>query len=99
MADKKWNWQLEDWPNFSYDKERLEALEAEYIKASGVSLGILKSLPEKDRSKLSVELICDEALKTSEIEGEILNRDSVRSSIIHEFGLSDGYKQAGIKPE
>ena len=99
MAVKKWNWQLKDWPNFSYDKDRLEALEAEYMKTAGVSLGVMKSLPEKERSKLSVELICDEALKTSEIEGEILNRDSVRSSIIHEFGLGNEYKQTGIKPE
>lgn len=32
-------------------------------------------------------MICDEALKTSEIEGEYLNRDSLRSSICKNFGL------------
>jgi len=99
MTNKTWNWQQEDWPSFSYSKETLEPLEMEYLKVSGVSFGIMKSLSKEDQSKLAVELICDEAMETSEIEGEILNRDSVRSSIIREFGLSDGFKQAGIKPE
>ena len=37
---------------------------------------------------LKIELIGDEALKTSEIEGEILNRDSVQSSLRQQFGLA-----------
>ena len=87
MTKKKWNWQQDEWPIFSYDKKMIEPLEAEYMKTSGISLGILKSLPDNDRGNLAIELICDEAMTTSEIEGEILNRDSVRSSIIQEFGL------------
>ena len=99
MGLKKWNWQRDDWPNFSYNKNQLDQLETEYIKASGISFGIMKSLSEKDQSTLIVELICDEALKTSEIEGEILNRDSLQSSIIREFGLGEEVKQARITPE
>lgn len=99
MSQKKWNWQQEDWPNFSYIKERIEPLEKEYLKASGLSFGMLHSLDKPEQSNYAVELMSDEAIKTSEIEGEILNRDSVRSSIIREFGLSDNAKLAGVKPE
>ncbi len=65
MVDKIWNWQQEDWPNFSYSKKNLEPLEMAYLKASGVSFGIMESLSKEDRSNLAVELICDEAIKTS----------------------------------
>ena len=34
-----------------------------------------------------MDFISDEAIKTSEIEGEFLNRDSVQSSIRRNFGL------------
>lgn len=99
MNDKKWNWQQDDWPDFRYDKTAIEALETDYIKASGISFGIMKSLSEEDRAEFSVELICDEALKTSEIEGDILNRDSLRSSIMREFGLTEKIRPIGTTPE
>lgn len=98
MADTKWNWQREDWPDFSYDIEKLAAIEAQYIKASGVSLGLLASFQDQDRSELSAQLIIDEALHTSEIEGELLNRESLQSSIMREFGLGENYVIAGIPP-
>ena len=43
---------------------------------------------------LKIELISDEAVKTSEIEGKILNRDSVQSSLRHQLGL--GAEKPGI---
>ncbi|MBM3580277.1 MAG: Fic family protein [Alphaproteobacteria bacterium] len=84
---KKWNWQLKDWPNFTYNKERLTKLEADFLHSSGVFFGIHKHLNKQDKESLRVELLSDEALKTSEIEGEILNRDSLQSSIRRNFGL------------
>ena len=49
-----------------------------------------------DRETIKIELISDEAIKTSEIEGEILNRDSVQSSLRQQFGL--GTELPGVKP-
>lgn len=46
-----------------------------------------KHITDADKDRLKIELISDEAVKTSEIEGELLNRDSVQSSILHQFGL------------
>lgn len=83
----KWNWQKVAWPNFRYKSRDLAHLEAEFLKKSGLLLGILKHLNKKDKEEFTLELTSLEALKTSEIEGEILNRESLRSSIRKQFGL------------
>ena len=54
---------------------------------SGEFIGAFRHVNETDRNALKIELISDEALKTSQIEGEILNRDSVQSSLRRQFGL------------
>ncbi len=82
-----WNWQQKDWPHFTYDPSLLKEMEAQFILKSGVFLGTYKHIGEADKSELTVDVISDEALKTSEIEGEILNRDSLKSSIRRHFGL------------
>jgi len=83
----KWNWQKSDWPQFTYKKSALADLEARFLHQSGVFLGALKHVSAGDKNTLIVDLISTEALKTSEIEGEILNRDSLQSSIRRNFGL------------
>ncbi|MBL1404839.1 MAG: Fic family protein [Rhizobiales bacterium] len=82
-----WNWQQKEWPNFSYDKQALEGLEEQFLKNAGEHLGALKHISNDDQDLLKVELLSEEALKTSEIEGEFLDRDSLQSSICHQFGL------------
>lgn len=98
MNAKKWNWQQDDWPNFSYDKEKLGLLEQAYHQQAGISFGIMKSLPEIEQKQLAVEIISDEALNTSEIEGQIFNRDSLQSSIMREFGLSEMVRESRTTP-
>ncbi|MEI6715966.1 MAG: Fic family protein [Verrucomicrobiota bacterium] len=89
----QWNWQHPNWPTFSYQPERLLKLEAEFLREAGVCIGALKHVSESDKEQLIVELISEEALKTSEIEGEILNRDSLQSSIRRNFGLSTDHRK------
>lgn len=83
-----WNWQKSDWPHFSWDKDALEELEARFLHQSGILLGTLKHMDDEQKQGLTIELISTEAMKTSEIEGELLNRDSVQSSIQRNFGLA-----------
>jgi len=83
----KWNWQRSDWPAFSYDPAAMEPLERQFLLRSGEFIGACKHIGLDDKDRLRIELISDEAVKTSEIEGEILNRDSVQSSLLHQFGL------------
>ena len=82
----KWNWKKKGWPEFRFDAGVLVALEAEFLTSSGVLLGTCRHLPEEELSELRIELMSDEALKTSEIEGEFLNRESLQSSIRRQFG-------------
>ena len=83
----KWNWELPGWPMFEYDATSLVALESRFLTSSGVLLGVYKHLDDRDKTALKIELMSEEALKTSEIEGEYLSRDSLQSSIRHQFGL------------
>jgi len=84
----QWNWQQKDWPQFSYRKAALDDLEAQFLRQSGVLAGAYKHIGDDDKNILTVDLMSNEALKTSEIEGEYLNRDSLRSSIRRHFGLT-----------
>lgn len=89
-----WNWEDPDWPQFSYDSKALEPLEQQFLLQSGEFVGACKHIGPGDQETLKIELMSDEAVKTSEIEGEILNRDSVQSSLRHQLGLAA--EQAGI---
>src|SRR6266478_3283978 len=91
-----WNWKKPDWPNFAYDSTALEQLENRFLLQSGEFIGAFKHIGADDQDTLKIELISDEAVKTSEIEGEILNRDSVQSSLHHQLGL--GGERPGITP-
>jgi Fic family protein len=84
----KWNWQQKDWPNFTYNETRIAPLEKRFLQESGVLRGAFTHIEEAEKKQLTIELISTEALKTSEIEGEILSRDSVQSSIRRHFGLT-----------
>ncbi len=88
-----WNWEREDWPNFSYDDKSLEELENRFLLKSGTLLGAFKHLDGEQRQSITIDLISDEALKTSEIEGEYLDRDSLQSSIRKQFGLQTDQKK------
>jgi len=92
----RWNWRRPEWPEFSYDFKVLEALEQRFLVQSGEFMGVFRHVGEDDQKVLRIELISEEAVKTSEIEGEILNRDSVQSSLRHQFGL--GPERANIAP-
>ena len=83
----KWNWQKKDWPTFRYDPAALASLESEFLTSSGILQGACKHLDSEQFDTLRVELVSEEALKTSAIEGEFLNRDSLQSSIRRQLGL------------
>ncbi|WP_113426388.1 Fic family protein [Rhizobium cremeum] len=83
-----WNWTQEFWPSFTYDAAVLEPLERRFLLSSGEVIGAVRHVGEEERTLLRVELLSDEAVKTSEIEGEMLDRLSVQSSLRRQFGLA-----------
>jgi Fic family protein len=88
-----WNWQKKDWPQFHYNKELLKELEAQFLHTSGILIGAYKHIGEADKNTLIIDFMSDEALNTSKIEGEFLNRDSLQSSIRRNFGLDTSNKK------
>src|SRR6266481_5694322 len=91
-----WNWEQPGWPEFTFDPKALDELEQQFLLGSGEFIGAFKHIGPVDQEVLKIELISDEALKTSEIEGEVLNRESVQSSLRQQFGL--GFDQRRIPP-
>lgn len=88
-----WNWQQADWPHFTYDCKVLDGLEARFLRNAGESIGAFKHVSEGDKNLLKVELISEEALNTSKIEGEILDRGSLQSSIGKQFGIHTDHRR------
>jgi Fic family protein len=67
---------------------RLAEAEQCFLLGGGVFVGAVKHLESDERDRLTIEAISTEALTTSEIEGEILDRASVQSSLRRQFGLT-----------
>lgn len=83
-----WNWQKPEWPNFRWDRARLEGAEKQFLVSGGVFVGTVRHLAKEERDQLTIEAMSTEAVTTSEIEGEILDRASVQSSIRKQLGLT-----------
>jgi Fic family protein len=84
----RWNWQQPEWPSFVWDGARLAKAEDRFLLGGGVLVGATKHLGDEDKDRVIVEAMCSEALTTSEIEGEILDKSSVQSSIQKQLGLA-----------
>ncbi len=91
-----WNWQRPDWPNFSWKATRLQNAEEHFLVNAGTVSGTLKHLDLTEQEQLTVEAMSTEAVTTSEIEGEILDRASVQSSIRRQLGMDTDTRR--VKP-
>ena len=85
----KYCWQHPDWPNFTYDDCELRHLLYVYAFDSGKLSGEMVQLKEPLRNEAHLILMASEAIKTSQIEGELLNSEDIRSSIKNFLGLSN----------
>jgi Fic family protein len=77
-----WIWQQPDWPDFRYDNHALNDRELEFRLNSERLAGSFDALPMASREDATIDLMLSEAIKTSAIEGEALDRESVRSSLL-----------------
>ncbi|WP_295540897.1 Fic family protein [uncultured Pseudacidovorax sp.] len=83
-------WQLPDWPEWRYDLAALAQPLEDVSRAQGLLLGRLADVGLELRDRASLAALTDDVLRTSEIEGELLNPASVRSSIARRLGLDIG---------
>ena len=86
-----YNWQQSDWPKFRYDPSGLEEVLFKLAEESGRASGLLKGLTPDAQMEATIEMMVVEAIKTSAIEGELLSRQDVMSSIRRNLGLETGH--------
>jgi Fic family protein len=94
MSSPSYIYELGDWPRFRWDAEKLSDLLAAVRHRQGRLVGRMASLGFDLREQAELRTLTEEVVKTSEIEGEKLDADQVRSSIARGLGL----ELAGLKP-
>ena len=80
-------YQLHDWPRFHWDQDALAAPVADIRHRQGRLLGRMENLGFALQKEAELETLTLDVLKSSEIEGEHLNAEQVRSSIVRRLGL------------
>lgn len=92
---KRWIWERETYPHFTYDLNRLEHLIQEVSLEQGYLIAITQTMDRNNIAQRQLEALMNEAISTSAIEGEILNCDSVKASIQRKLGFAeiDSYKR------
>jgi Fic family protein len=87
-------WERKNWPQFRWDNAALLEPLAAARHSQGQLLGDMKRLGFDLKLEAQLATLTEEVIKSSEIEGEILDRDSVRSSLARRLGVPD----AGVAP-
>mgnify|MGYP002707205216 FL=1 len=87
---KKYIWQNSKFPNFTYNKELIISLLSEVKFKQGLLLGKMQNLGFDDNQYTILNVLTEDVLKSSEIEGVKLNIEQVRSSIAKRLGLDIG---------
>lgn len=83
-----YNWQQPDWPDFRYDTAIFQDRLSTLVGHAGRVSGLLDALPEQFGEDAEIDLMIDEAVHSSAIEGETLPRNEVMSSIRNRLGLN-----------
>jgi Fic family protein len=81
-------WQLKNWPKMTWKSDSLLPLLGQARLAQGNLLGRVKRLGFELGDEARANILTEEAIKTSAIEGERLNPQTVRSSVARHLGLS-----------
>lgn len=79
-----------EWPKFRWDSERISRLLVEVRHRQGRLIGRMEGLGFQLRAEAVLNSLTEEVLKSSEIEGEKLDRNQVRSSIARRLGIDIG---------
>jgi len=90
MNDIEWIWQRTDWPDFQYGLAGFSGVIADFSAAASRLAGRVEALANVSRQEVTVDLMVSEAVKTMEIEGERLDRESVVNSIAALMGFVQG---------
>lgn len=92
-----YNWQLPNWPKFSYDETVIADLSKQLAVLFGEIGGMVLGMNEQEKETSILKQMIAEAMKTSEIEGEYMSREDVMSSIRNHLGLNTKTKKVKNK--
>ncbi|MFM1744733.1 MAG: hypothetical protein RLZZ630_670 [Bacteroidota bacterium] len=84
-----YSWQQKDWTKFTYSPDGLDEKLMAFVAESAHLVGMSRALPEAVQTDTLLAMMLAEAMKTSEIEGEVLSRPDVLSSIRNNLGLNE----------
>ncbi len=87
MQTNQWIWEHKDWPEFTFNADKLLADLGTASQLIGELEAISRSISGHERIAAMERVLADDAIQTAAIEGEILRRSSVRSSIRRRIGL------------
>jgi len=82
--------ELEDWPRFTWNRERLAEPLAAVRHRQGRLVGHMEALGFRLRQEAVLETLTTDVIKSSEIEGEKLEPEQVRSSVARRLGIDIG---------
>ncbi|MDR1941849.1 MAG: Fic family protein [Endomicrobium sp.] len=85
--ENKYIYQNHDWAHFIWDKEKILILLADVKQKKGIFLGKMESLGLYLQDDANLTIVTENIIKSSEIEGQILNAQAVRSSVAHRLGI------------
>ena len=83
-------WEQPDWPHWRFDTSALATALASVRHSQGRLLGRMQSLGFALRDQATLQVLTEDVLKTSAIEGQQLNPEAVRSSIARRLGVDIG---------
>ena len=87
MKTPYWIWQYAEWPHFCWNNDSIIAPLARVREKQGRLLGLMDGLGFDLQSASSLEVMTEDVLRNSEIEGLLLNADHVRSSVARHLGI------------
>jgi len=81
---------LKDWPRFRWEQQSLSELLSDVRYRQGLLVGQMKALGFQLQTEAVLQTLTEDVLKSSEIEGDHLDREQVRSSIARRLGIDIG---------
>ncbi len=84
----KYIYQYNNWPNFTWDEKEVQLILGKVRHLQGKIFGQVSALGFSIKEETLLTTLTLDVLKSSEIEGELLNYEQVRSSIARRLGLS-----------
>lgn len=94
MVMAKYIYEYENWTEFTWDQKEISSIFGEVRLIQGKIIGQMNALGFSNKTEATLNTLTLDVVKSSEIEGELLNYDQVRSSIARRLGIN----VAGLVP-